>query len=125
MNIEWVRKYCLSLPGATEQVQWEDVLLFKVAGKMFAAMPLEPGDDWLSFKCSAEDFYELIEIPGITPARYLARAQWVALENEDVLPPAEVKLLLAKSHALVVARLPRKKQRELQARTRRSRRSRE
>ena len=123
MNIEWVRKVCLSLDGATEQVQWGDDLVFKVGGKMFAVVPLEPSPAWLSCKASPEDFRELVEIPGITPARYLARAQWVTLEAEDVLPAAEVKRLLARSHALVVARLPRKAQRELQVRPRRRRRA--
>jgi predicted DNA-binding protein (MmcQ/YjbR family) len=116
MNIEWLRQHCLSLPGATEQLQWGDDLVFKVAGKMFAVLPLEPARVWLSFKASPDEFGELVELRGIIPAPYLARAQWVALEAEDALDAAEVKRLLAKSHALVVAKLPRKAQQELQAR---------
>jgi predicted DNA-binding protein (MmcQ/YjbR family) len=49
-NIEWVRKFCLALAGATEQIQWGDDLVFKAGGKMFAVMPFEPGgpgrEDW-------------------------------------------------------------------------------
>src|ERR1700757_973250 len=42
MNIDQLRKICLSFPGVTEQIQWGDDLLFKVGGKMFAITPLEP-----------------------------------------------------------------------------------
>ena len=50
MNIDQLRKICLSFPGATEQIQWGDDLLFKVGGKMFAVTPLEPARLWLSLK---------------------------------------------------------------------------
>ena len=35
MNLERLRKLCLALPGATEQIQWGADLVFKVGGKMF------------------------------------------------------------------------------------------
>src|SRR5437870_219103 len=73
MNIDWVRQYCLSLPHTTETVQWGDDLVFKIAGKMYAVAALEPGDHWLSFKCTPEEFARLVEMEGIIPAPYLAR----------------------------------------------------
>ena len=108
MNIEQLRKVCLSFPSATEQIQWGDDLLFKVAGKMFAITPLEPAGVWLSFKVTPENFLELTERPGIIPAPYLARAQWIALESRDALSPAELASLLRSSYDLVCAKLPRK-----------------
>ncbi|HEV2388637.1 MAG TPA: MmcQ/YjbR family DNA-binding protein [Candidatus Acidoferrales bacterium] len=113
MNIEWVRRFCLSLPSATEQVQWGSDLVFKVGGKLFAVMPLEPGGPWLSFKCSPEDFAELIERPEIRPAAYLARAHWVSLETESALSREEVERLIRQSHGLVASRLPKKVQAKL------------
>ena len=113
MGVEWVRRHCLSLPHATEQVQWEDNLVFKVSGKMFAVTALEPRGVYLSFKCTPEEFAELTDLPGIIPAPYLARAQWIALEREDALPVAEVKRLLRKSYELVFAKLTKKAQAEL------------
>jgi len=41
MDIEQVRAYCLSFPHATENVQWGNDLVFKIAGKMFAVAVLE------------------------------------------------------------------------------------
>jgi predicted DNA-binding protein (MmcQ/YjbR family) len=115
MNIEWIRRYCLSLPHTTEQVQWGDNLVFKTGGKIYAILALEPGGIWLSFKCSPEDFAALTENTGILPAPYLARAHWVALETEDALPRADIKRLVRRSHELVFAKLPRKTRAALEA----------
>jgi len=108
MQIDWVRKFCLSLPHTTESVQWGEHLVFKIAGKIYAILALEPGDHWLSLKCSGDDFADLIERPGIVPAPYLARAQWVALEADDTLTLPELQSLLRRAHELVFAKLPRK-----------------
>src|ERR1035441_910994 len=91
MTIDFVRRCCRSFPHVAETVQWEDDLVFKVGGKMFAVMPLEPAPVRLSFTCSPEDFAELTERPGIIPAPYLARVHWVALESEGALPAADLK----------------------------------
>jgi predicted DNA-binding protein (MmcQ/YjbR family) len=108
MNVDWLREVCLSFPGATEQIQWGNDLLFKVGGKMFAVTPLEPAPVCLSFKASPETFAELTERPNIIPAPYLARAQWVALETRDALPAQELARLLRESYEMVFAKLPRK-----------------
>jgi predicted DNA-binding protein (MmcQ/YjbR family) len=108
MNIDWVRDLCLSLPGTTEEEVWEGDLTFKVAGKIFAHAVLEVAAVWLSFKCSPETFAELTERPNIIPAPYLSRAQWVALETKDAVPPDELDRLIRESYAMVVAKLPAK-----------------
>ena len=108
MNVDWLRELCLSFPGATEQIQWGCDLLFKVGGKMFAITPLEPAPVCLSFKASPEKFVELTERPGIIPAPYLARAQWVALETRDALPQSELSSLLRESYEMIAAKLPKK-----------------
>ncbi len=110
MDTSWVRDYCLSLPHTTEKIQWQDDLVFKVGGKMYAVVALEPGDHWLSFKCTDEEFADLVERPGILPAPYMARAHWVSLETEDALPHAEIKRLLSQARDLIFAKLPKKTQ---------------
>ena len=112
MDVDWLRELCLSFPGVTEQIQWGNDLLFKVGGRMFAITPLEPAPVWLSFKASPEKFAELTERPNIIPAPYLARAQWVALENKEALLPEELARLLRDSYEMILAKLP-KKTREL------------
>jgi predicted DNA-binding protein (MmcQ/YjbR family) len=110
MEIDWVREHCLALAHTTEKVQWEDDLVFKIGEKMYAVVALEPGDHWLAFKCTDEEFASLIERPGIVPAPYMARAHWVALETHDALPRAEIKRLLSDAYALIFAKLPKKTQ---------------
>lgn len=117
MDIEWVRQHCLSHPYTTEQVQWGSDLLFKVGGKMFAAVPLEPAPVVLTVKADPEEFAELIEHPGVIPAPYLARAKWIAIESEHTLPRNEVLRLVGKSYELVFANLPKKLQADLAAGT--------
>ncbi|HUD98037.1 MAG TPA: MmcQ/YjbR family DNA-binding protein [Bryobacteraceae bacterium] len=108
MNIEWVRRYCMSLPHATETVQWGDHLVFKIGGKVFAILALEPSKVWLSVKCAPEEFVELVERPGIIQAPHLARNLWVALETEDALAAVEIKRLVRTSYDLVLQKLPKK-----------------
>ena len=96
-----------------ETVQWGNNLVFKVAGKIFAIAALEPGDRWLSFKCSPEDYAELVERPEIVPAPYLARASWVALETQNALSAAETERLLRRAYDLVFQKLPKKAKAEV------------
>ena len=116
MDASWIRGLCLSFPAVTEHVIWGNDLTFKVAGKMFAHAVLDPAPVWLSFKTSPENFYELTECPGIIPAPYLARAQWVALETKEALSPAELSVLVRDSYDIIVAKLPRKTRDSLGAR---------
>lgn len=109
MDIESVRKFCLSLPHVTEDVQWGSDLLFRIGNKMFAVVGLEPSSDHcMSMKCTPEKFAELTERDGIVPAPYVARYHWVALERFDALPERELKALLTKAYELVREKLPKK-----------------
>ncbi len=85
MDVETIRKVCLQQPHATENVQWGYDLCFKVDGKLFAVTPLEPAPAKLSFKASPENFQLLCERSGIIPAPYMARAQWVALQELNAI----------------------------------------
>ena len=116
MDVEQIRKYCLSMPHATEKVQWGNDLVFKIGEKMFAVVGLEPKHDTkLSFKCTPEKFAELVEHKGIIPAPYVARYHWVALQNLDALPARELKELLKTAYQLVHDKLPPKVRTQLGA----------
>ena len=108
MTLDWFRQVCLSFPAATEQVQWENHLVFKVGGKMFAITSVDPGGNLCSFKASPEEFSDLVERPGFLPAPYLARAQWVAIQNEEAVSRPELKRLLRSAYDVVAAKLTKK-----------------
>jgi predicted DNA-binding protein (MmcQ/YjbR family) len=116
MNIDSIRNYCLSLPNATEDIQWGNDLLFRISGKIFAGMSLDPPHS-LSFKCTPEKFDELIEFEGIIPAPYTARNKWVMLERLDALNDAEIKSLIKISYELIFSKLTKKAQAALGAAT--------
>jgi predicted DNA-binding protein (MmcQ/YjbR family) len=113
MNLNRMRRICLALPHAAESVKWENNLVFTVDGKMFAVAALEPGEIWASFKCSPEGYEELLERPGVRPAPYLARAQWVALETPNAMPDRELERRLGEAYAIVFDKLPKKRRLEL------------
>jgi predicted DNA-binding protein (MmcQ/YjbR family) len=108
MSVDWVRRFCTSLPHTTESVQWGNDLVFKIGGKMYAVAVLEPAPVWLSFKCTPEDFADLTERPGIIPAPYSARYNWVALESPDSMTTPELRKYLRQSYDLVFANLTKK-----------------
>ena len=114
MNIDSVRSYCLSLPHATEDVQWGNDLLFRISGKIFAGISLDPPHS-LSFKCTPEKFDELIELAGIIPAPYMARNKWVMLERLNALTDREIKSLIENSYQMIFAKLTKRAQAELGA----------
>jgi len=125
MSLDWVRPFCLALPQVTEHVQWEIDLVFKIGGKMFATLVLEPYSHSVSLKCSPEVFSELVERPGIIPAPYLARAHWVALESPDAITRPELEKLLREGYEMVLAKVPKKLRVELnKPATRKARKSR-
>jgi predicted DNA-binding protein (MmcQ/YjbR family) len=106
MNPEAIRDYCLSLPSATEKIQWGNDLVFSIGEKMFAVLCLEESDVKLSFKCTPEEQAELVEQDGIIPAPYLARYHWVGLKRFDALSQNDLKRLIGNSYDLVRAKLP-------------------
>jgi predicted DNA-binding protein (MmcQ/YjbR family) len=105
MNIEQLRKYCLSFPHVTEDIKWGADLCFSVGGKMFCVTGMD-ADQRFSFKCTPEKFAELVEREGIIPAPYVARYHWVSIEDPKALDKKELHELIANSYKMVFDKLP-------------------
>jgi predicted DNA-binding protein (MmcQ/YjbR family) len=101
MNADSIREYCLSFPHATENLQWEDELCFKVDGKIFTILGLDSVPQHLCFKCSPEKFAELCELEDIRPAPYVGRYKWVLLDRLDALRDAELENCIRQSYEMV------------------------
>ena len=104
--------YCRTLPAATEDVKWDNDLVFSVGGKMFTVMSL-PDCDRLSFKVDPAVFDTMTGHNGIVPAPYMARHHWVMITDRKKIPRASLEEMIAESHRLVAANLPRKTQKAL------------
>jgi predicted DNA-binding protein (MmcQ/YjbR family) len=98
----------------SETLNWGHHLVYwvgdrEIGGKMFAMTDLDgTGTGVLWFHCGAERFHELLENEGILPAPHLARAFWVALERWSALKPREIEDELARAHALIHEKLPKR-----------------
>jgi len=109
-----LRGWLEAWPGVDTDVKWGNDLCFQVAGKMFCVYCLDgEGKGRLSFKAGDARFLELTDRPGFHPAPYLARAHWVKLDEPSMLAPSELQALLRHAYELIVAKLPKKTQREL------------
>lgn len=106
MNVDQIRKFCLSFPKTTEKLQWDDALCFKVSGKMFAVLGLD--NVRFTFKCAPEKFTELIERENIDPSPYLGRYKWAILHRLDALPWNEMTDLIRQSYDMVAAKTSRR-----------------
>src|SRR6478736_5726614 len=117
MNVEAIRKFCTSLPNVTEKVQWGDDLVIKVGRKMFCVAYLGVPTH-LSFRPSDEHRIELLEIDGVIPAPYMARAGWVSVRQMGAVNAAEIKQGIRASYDYYFAKLPKKTQAQLLAKRR-------
>lgn len=114
MEVEIIRRLCLSFPHATEDIQWGNHLLLRIYKKIFVGVSLSPSSQGqFSFKCTPEQFSELVERDGIIPAPYMARYHWVMVERDEALSVAEFRLFLRNSYDLVSAKLPAKVRKQL------------
>ena len=108
MNIEKLRKFCLALPGATEDIKWGNDLCFCVGAKMFTVTAADSSIAGVSLKTTPEKFAELTERQGIIPAHYVARYHWVTIEDLNAVTAAELKDLIRESYQMVFDKLPSK-----------------
>lgn len=112
MDVEGARGLLLRLPHVCETMQWGDNLVFwvgdkAIGGKMFALIGLDSQHQHaMSFAAGPVRASELLELEGVRPAPYLARAHWVAVERWKVLTNHEWALTLEGAHAYVRDRLP-------------------
>jgi predicted DNA-binding protein (MmcQ/YjbR family) len=112
---EWVIAACAAKPGAVEDYPFGDeVAVFKVAGRMFALVPLGAEPANVSLKCepglavSLRDRY-----PGVTPGYHLNKRHWNTVALDGSVPDEEVRELIDHSYDLVVARLTRAQRSQL------------
>ena len=123
MDLERFREYCLSEVAATESMPFgEGVLVFKVAGKIFALAALDEIPATVNLKCDPDlalalrDRYEQVQ-----PGYHMNKKHWNTIEIDSGVPEAELRKMIEHSYDLVVHALP-KAQRDQLARQKRSRR---
>jgi predicted DNA-binding protein (MmcQ/YjbR family) len=114
MDLQELRDYCLSKPGATEAFPFgEDTLVFKVLGKMFALVSVS-SSDWVNLKCEPERALELrAAYEEIRPGYHMNKRHWNTVQLDGRLSRAQVEELVDHSFECVAAGLSRATRRAL------------
>src|SRR5256886_9447770 len=109
MDLETFRDYCLSKRGANESTPFgDDVLVFKVAGKIFALAPLDEVPATANLKCDPDLALELRDrYDQVRPGYHMNKKHWNTVKIEAGIPDAELRKMIDHSYDLVVKRLPK------------------
>jgi len=113
MNIEDIQAICKKLRAVTEDIKWEDHLCFNIAGKMFLVTAPDHLPVTASFKVSDEDFAELSEKDGFSPAPYMARYKWIFIDDIRLMNKKQWQHYIQQSYNLIKDKLPNKTKKEL------------
>jgi predicted DNA-binding protein (MmcQ/YjbR family) len=107
--------FVLDLNGAEETYPFgPEARVFKVAGKVFAIdntpvhRSLAEPTVSVTVKALPENVPRLIRsVPGIDPGYHMSKKHWVTVRLDGTVTPGHVCELIAESHAIVVASLPK------------------
>jgi len=111
VNSKKLYLYSLTKNGALEDYPFgPDVIVIKVAGKMFALMAHRSGQDCLSLKCDP-NYAEILrqQYESITPGYHLNKRHWNTLQLNGSIPEKEIREFIDHSYELVVKSLTREK----------------
>jgi predicted DNA-binding protein (MmcQ/YjbR family) len=107
VDLESFREYCLKKPGATEGTPFgDDVLVFKVGGKMFALAALDELPATANLKCDPDLALELRDrFEQVRPGYHMNKKHWNTVEIDSGLPDTELRKMIDHSYELVVESL--------------------
>src|SRR5437867_6135436 len=114
MDVEEFREYCLAKGGVTESTPFgETVLVFKVAGKMFALAALDAIPATVNLKCDPDLALELRDrYEQVQPGYHMNKKHWNTVELDSGIPDTELRKMIDHSYELVAQKLPRKMRRQ-------------
>ena len=117
MDLEEFRAYCLTKPRVTEGTPFgEDVLVFKVGGKMFALASLDQVPPEVNLKCDPELVLDLRDrYEEVRPGYHMNKKHWNTVVLSGRIPAAELRRMIDHSYALIVASLPKKRRQKSSA----------
>jgi len=104
MNIESIRKFCLSKPEVIEDFPFGvSTLVFKVCGKIFLLASLDEIPIRINFKCDPENAIELRErYDSVLPGYHMNKTHWNTVIIDGSVPAKEILSWVTDSYILVV-----------------------
>ena len=103
MNIESLREYCLSKPGAEETLPFgPDTLVYKVNGKIFLLTGLDEVQLSFNVKCDPDKAIELREeFPCVLPGYHMNKKHWNTIVVDGSVSSKQLKEWIDHSYELV------------------------
>jgi predicted DNA-binding protein (MmcQ/YjbR family) len=103
MNIETLREYCLSKPGAEETLPFgPETLVYKVEGKAFLLTGLDSEDLRFNVKCNPEKALELREeYSCVLPGWHMNKKHWNTILVDGSVPWKQLREWIDDSYNLV------------------------
>jgi len=119
MNIQQLYEYCLSKKGVSEHFPFdEDVLVFKVGGKMFALTSLsnwEKETPSINLKCEPEKAVELrAQYEAVKPGYHMSKVHWNTIDFNSDVSDKMICELINHSYELIFKSLTKKLQSEIE-----------
>ena len=111
MNIELYRDYCIKKTGVTESFPFpklSNVLVFKVAGKMFTATDVNSFSS-ISLRCKTENVDELrSKYPAVIKPSYFSERHWNWIIMDNSIPDKIIFKWIDDSYNLAISKLTKK-----------------
>jgi predicted DNA-binding protein (MmcQ/YjbR family) len=104
MDIESLREYVLRKPSVTEGFPFgDDVIVYKVKGKIFLLLPLDTQPLRFNVKCNPEKAIELREEypEAVLPGYHMNKKHWNTVIVDGTLSNNEILLMVDDSYMLV------------------------
>ncbi|MGV3740734.1 MAG: MmcQ/YjbR family DNA-binding protein [Burkholderiaceae bacterium] len=110
MNVASVKEHCSRYPSSSSKLFGppSNVLVYYAGGRKFAYFKTSEPEQWrFSIHTTPQRFLELTDMPGVKPARHLARFHWVTVVDVSTFPEDYLLELITWSYTSAVTR-PRK-----------------
>ena len=116
MKLDAFRSHCLSKKGVTEEFPFdENVLVFKVMGKLFALTDVNTFES-VNLKVEPEKGVELREqFAAVVPGYHMNKKHWITVLMDGSIPPKVFVKWTDESYDLVVSGLTKKQKLALEA----------
>lgn len=107
MNVDDLKAHCRAYPGVRETQYGHpgNILVFYAGRRKFAYFKTSEPERWrFSVRVGPDRFLELTDMPGVKPARYLARFHWVTIVAVATFPEDYLVELVEASYARALGR---------------------
>ena len=100
MDLNKLRKICLSLPDTKETITWGEPH-YRVGDKIFAGFGEEDGAVRIGFKLDKDHARALVTQPGFRPSKYVGKHGWVTMDETGFRDWEQMRDYILESYRLI------------------------